>query len=247
MQRECSSVDVVTIGPCSGRGKLYPHYCQYLNETSRVVTLPHVPSSNLSDSCEADHTKPGYSASSPERIILCVHVCVRACGASLADVVPGKNCRRMNLPSCRVRGARSLKVYGHDSSTGEGPTSPWECRFTFTDLPAMASLRKRKPHIVYSWQSYLHEAESFRSHQLLSYSIISHFMEPEGSLTFDKSPPLFPALKQINLVHITPFYFSKIRFNIILPPTLDFCRGLLTEYSSNCAHSADRVNCGITP
>jgi hypothetical protein len=35
-----------------------------------------------------------------------------------------------------------------------------------------------------------------------------------------KSPPLVPILRQMNPVHITQSYFSKIHFNIILPPTL---------------------------
>jgi hypothetical protein len=33
------------------------------------------------------------------------------------------------------------------------------------------------------------------------------------------SPPLVPILSQINTVHTLPSYFSKIHFNIILPPT----------------------------
>jgi hypothetical protein len=32
-----------------------------------------------------------------------------------------------------------------------------------------------------------------------------------------KSPVLVPILSQINPVHTTPSYFSKINFNIILP------------------------------
>jgi hypothetical protein len=32
-----------------------------------------------------------------------------------------------------------------------------------------------------------------------------------------KSPSLVPILRQINPVHTTPSYFSKINFNIILP------------------------------
>jgi hypothetical protein len=34
-----------------------------------------------------------------------------------------------------------------------------------------------------------------------------------------KSPPLVPILSQVNTVHTTPFYLSKIHSNIILPPT----------------------------
>jgi hypothetical protein len=33
-----------------------------------------------------------------------------------------------------------------------------------------------------------------------------------------KIPPLVPILNQINPIHTTPFYFSKINFNIILSP-----------------------------
>jgi hypothetical protein len=69
--------------------------------------------------------------------------------------------------------------------------------------------------------SLFHGAESFlRSHQLLSYSGISqHFMEPEGSLPYSQEPSTVHILSQINLVHTTLSYVSKIHFNIILPPT----------------------------
>jgi hypothetical protein len=35
-----------------------------------------------------------------------------------------------------------------------------------------------------------------------------------------KSPPLIPILSQINPIHTIPSYLSKMRFNIIHPPTL---------------------------
>jgi hypothetical protein len=34
-----------------------------------------------------------------------------------------------------------------------------------------------------------------------------------------KSPPLFSVFNQINTAHATPSYLSKIRLNVILPPT----------------------------
>jgi hypothetical protein len=42
-------------------------------------------------------------------------------------------------------------------------------------------------------------------------------MEAEGSLPCLKEPLLLPILSQINLVCITPYYFPKVRFNIIFP------------------------------
>jgi hypothetical protein len=59
-----------------------------------------------------------------------------------------------------------------------------------------------------------------RSHQLLIYSrIFQHFMEPDCSLPYSQEPPVVPIMSQINPVHAIQSYFSKFRFNIILPPT----------------------------
>jgi hypothetical protein len=43
-----------------------------------------------------------------------------------------------------------------------------------------------------------------------------HFMEPEGSLPVDKSPPLVPILSQIDPVHATSSCLSKIECTIEL-------------------------------
>jgi hypothetical protein len=42
---------------------------------------------------------------------------------------------------------------------------------------------------------------------------------PDGHLRIYKNPPLVSIQNQLNPVHTTPFYPSKIHFNIILLPT----------------------------
>jgi hypothetical protein len=41
---------------------------------------------------------------------------------------------------------------------------------------------------------------------------------PNINYRVHKSPPLTPILNQINSVHTTPYYLSKIHINIINPP-----------------------------
>jgi hypothetical protein len=50
---------------------------------------------------------------------------------------------------------------------------------------------------------------------------------PKVHCRVHKSPPLVPILGQINSVHSTPSYYSKIRFNIILHLCLCLPSGLL--------------------
>jgi hypothetical protein len=75
--------------------------------------------------------------------------------------------------------------------------------------------------------NYLHGSESFlRTHQLCSYSRISqHFMEPEGSLPCSQEP----ILSQINPVHTTPSYLSKIHSTRNMEDIEGSCK--YTEYA----------------
>jgi hypothetical protein len=47
----------------------------------------------------------------------------------------------------------------------------------------------------------------------------TNLWNPKADLRFHNSRPPVPVLGQINPVHTTYFYLSKIHLNIILPPT----------------------------
>jgi hypothetical protein len=72
----------------------------------------------------------------------------------------------------------------------------------------------------------LHYRDTINSSELSPWEITSYAANQEFHILWNpnvhysghKSPPMVPILNQINLVHATPSYFSKIRFSIILSP-----------------------------
>jgi hypothetical protein len=73
--------------------------------------------------------------------------------------------------------------------------------------------------------SLTHGAEPFlRSRQLCSHSrTFSILRNPNIHYRVHISPPLVPILSQINPIHITPSYLSKIHFNIVTDSLIDRC------------------------
>jgi hypothetical protein len=79
----------------------------------------------------------------------------------------------------------------------------------------------------------LHEAESVRSQQSLSYSRFSqHFMAPEVSLPCLQEPTACYYPETDNADQTTPSYLSKIYFNTILEPTSKFAQWPLSFWFS---------------
>jgi hypothetical protein len=62
-----------------------------------------------------------------------------------------------------------------------------------------------------------------RRQHSLSYSRISHFTEPKGSLLHSQQPST-SVMSQMNPVHTTTSYLSEIHFKIILHPMVYFQR-----------------------
>jgi hypothetical protein len=86
------------------------------------------------------------------------------------------------------------------------------------------------------------EAASFASTQELP----SILWNPKVHYLVHKNPPLVPFLSQINPIHITPFYLSKIHIDIIQAPKQSWLRHYATSRKV-AGSSSDEVDFSNLP